>query len=140
MAKFLHAISLLAAGALVASCGGDDGGKQDSPTTTAKAPAAKTISPADRAEAEKYFKNLCVSCHGESGKGDGPSGAALNPKPRDWTDAKWQSEVKDEDLHKTILNGGTAVGLSALMPPSPQYKTRPGVIDALVEKVRSYRK
>ena len=33
----------------------------------------------------------CTACHGDSGKGDGPGAAALNPKPADWTSAKVQS-------------------------------------------------
>ena len=137
MAKTLYAISLFAAGTLLASCGGGDSAKDD--TNMSKAPT-KTISKEDKAEADKHFKSLCVTCHGESGKGDGPAGAALNPKPRDWTDKKWQSEVKDDELAKAILQGGAAIGKSALMPGNPQYKDRPGVIDALVEKVRSFGK
>ena len=31
-----------------------------------------------------YLQN-CASCHGDLGKGDGPAGAALDPKPRDLT-------------------------------------------------------
>jgi mono/diheme cytochrome c family protein len=27
----------------------------------------------------------CTACHGETGKGDGPGAAALNPKPANWT-------------------------------------------------------
>jgi mono/diheme cytochrome c family protein len=35
----------------------------------------------------------CTACHGESGKGDGPGAAALNPKPADWTSAKVQQQT-----------------------------------------------
>jgi mono/diheme cytochrome c family protein len=34
----------------------------------------------------------CTACHGESGKGDGPGAAALNPKPADWTSKAVQAE------------------------------------------------
>ncbi len=34
----------------------------------------------------------CTACHGETGKGDGPGAAALNPKPANWTSAAVQSE------------------------------------------------
>jgi mono/diheme cytochrome c family protein len=30
-------------------------------------------------------EKACTACHGDSGKGDGPGAAALNPKPADWT-------------------------------------------------------
>jgi len=103
--------------------------------TTAAKPA---ISDADRADAKTHFAVLCVTCHGMSGKGDGPAGLALHPRPRNWTDKQWQKTVEDAHLGKVILEGGAAVGLSPLMPPNPQFKDRPGVIAALVDIVRSY--
>jgi len=44
------------------------------------------------ANGKKLADVNCVSCHGASGKGDGPAAAALNPKPADWTSAKVQAE------------------------------------------------
>jgi mono/diheme cytochrome c family protein len=35
-------------------------------------------------------KGNCVSCHGEKGKGDGPAGKTLDPKPRDLTSSEFQ--------------------------------------------------
>jgi mono/diheme cytochrome c family protein len=35
------------------------------------------------AEGEQYYTTLCVPCHGETGKGDGPVGLTLNPRPAD---------------------------------------------------------
>lgn len=90
--------------------------------------------------AKAQFDTLCVTCHGQSGKGDGTAGAALNPKPRDWTDKEWQKTVDDQRLAKVIAEGGQSVGLSNLMTPNPLYKDNPGVIAALVEIVRSYGK
>lgn len=29
------------------------------------------------------FRERCVTCHGDRGRGDGPGGAALDPKPAD---------------------------------------------------------
>jgi mono/diheme cytochrome c family protein len=46
----------------------------------------------------------CASCHGPSGKGDGPAAAALTPKPADWTSAKVQKET-DGELFWKISNG-----------------------------------
>jgi mono/diheme cytochrome c family protein len=33
-----------------------------------------------------YAENGCVSCHGPGGRGDGPVGRTLSPRPRDFTD------------------------------------------------------
>ena len=34
---------------------------------------------------KKMYTQLCVICHGAKGKGDGMAGAALNPKPGNFT-------------------------------------------------------
>jgi len=65
----------------------------------------------------KKFRQLCSTCHGPAGGGDGPAAAGLNPKPRDLGDAGWQASVDDEHLRTVITKGGAAVGLSPLMTP-----------------------
>lgn len=65
---------------------------------------------------QKYLENMrCSACHGDSGKGDGPAAAALNPKPRNYTDCKDMGKRSDAELFKAIKEGGPAVGLSPLM-------------------------
>ncbi|RMF11892.1 MAG: cytochrome c [Candidatus Dadabacteria bacterium] len=71
----------------------------------------------DAAAGKAKYDMFCSSCHGASGKGDGPAGAALNPKPRNFTDAAWQDKVDDAHIAKVIKEGGAAAGLSPLMPP-----------------------
>ena len=71
---------------------------------------------ADVEQGKKLYGQFCVSCHGQSGKGDGPAAAALNPKPRDHTDKEAMSKLSDDDLLKVIKNGGASVGKSPLMP------------------------
>lgn len=61
------------------------------------------------------FQQLCATCHGPAGGGDGPASAALNPKPRALSDAEWQASVDDAYLGKVIKEGGPAVGLSPMM-------------------------
>jgi mono/diheme cytochrome c family protein len=56
------------------------------------------------ANGKKLAETNCVSCHGASGKGDGPAAAALNPKPADWTSPKVQGE-SDGSLFWKISNG-----------------------------------
>jgi len=65
-------------------------------------------------EAKQLYEATCAACHGVSGKGDGPAGQALQPKPVDFTTAL---KGKDEAyLTKVITEGGTGVGKSPMMP------------------------
>ena len=51
---------------------------------------------AGKSEAAKDGKNLfqtyCVTCHGDEGKGNGPSSAGLNPKPADLASKQVQKQ------------------------------------------------
>lgn len=81
---------------------------------------ALTSTPADAADAvagEAKFKQLCGTCHGDSGKGDGAAAAGLPVKPRNFADAQWQTSVDDDYLVKVIQQGGAAVGKSPMMTP-----------------------
>ncbi len=89
-------------------------------------------------EALSFYKLRCEMCHGPGGKGDGAASAALNPKPRDFSEASWQKGTTDERIRKVIVGGGPAVGLSPLMPPAPQLQSQPEVLDALVKHIRSF--
>jgi mono/diheme cytochrome c family protein len=88
-------------------------------------------------EAQTMFKSRCAPCHGEGGHGDGPGAVALNPKPRNYTDSAWQRSVTDDQIRKTILYGGAAVGKSAAMPANPDLDGKPE-LDGLVGVVRRF--
>ena len=69
---------------------------------------------ADAADAGKMiYTDNCASCHGDSGKGDGPAGGSLDPKPADL--ATLQSTKSDDFLNWVISEGGPANGKSASM-------------------------
>lgn len=68
-------------------------------------------------EGGKTFRQMCANCHGPTGKGDGPTGGALNPKPKDLSDPAWQDSVSDERIVAVTQKGGAANGLSPMMPP-----------------------
>jgi len=104
------------------------------------APAAGSAAQTPAEEAKTAFGTLCASCHGTSGQGDGPAAAALETKPRNYTDKAWQASVTDDEIKKIILEGGQAVGKSPLMPAWTQFKDKPEVVDELVKIVRSYGK
>jgi cytochrome c oxidase cbb3-type subunit 2 len=85
---------------------------------------ASTAQAADVAAGKAKYDMFCASCHGPAGKGDGPVGAALNPKPRDFSkgDFKFDTDKDgkagtDADLKNVIKNGGGAYGGSAMMAP-----------------------
>lgn len=56
------------------------------------------------AGASLYAVN-CVSCHGASGKGDGPVGIALNPRPADLTQHAMPGAHTDAQLYEWITSG-----------------------------------
>jgi len=49
------------------------------------------------------WENHCAKCHGADGKGQTKAGRKLNVK--DYTDAKVQAELKDEEMIKATANG-----------------------------------
>jgi cytochrome c oxidase cbb3-type subunit III len=72
---------------------------------------------AEMDNAKENYQQYCRKCHGETGKGDGPSAAVLNPKPRDFADCTNMQKRSDDELLKAISEGGEAIGMSADMQP-----------------------
>jgi mono/diheme cytochrome c family protein len=107
---------------------------------TDSAPGKSAITEEARKEASDIFKDRCVTCHGEQGHGDGPGASNLMPKPMDFHNSNWQVSVSDADIAKAIIHGGAAVGLSSQMQPNPDLEDKPGVVAALVERVRKLAK
>lgn len=64
--------------------------------------------------AKDIYAQRCASCHGATGKGDGPAGKVLKPKPSDF--AVSLKGKNDDWIAKAIKDGGPAVGESAIMP------------------------
>ncbi|GJL65107.1 MAG: hypothetical protein NPIRA05_00780 [Nitrospirales bacterium] len=58
------------------------------------------------------FEVNCVTCHGESGKGDGPTGAYLSPPPADLTSEDVRTDP-DSELLSIISNGIPDKGMPA---------------------------
>ena len=69
----------------------------------------------DAAKGKESYNSTCAACHGPEGKGDGVAAAALDPKPRDLSDAAYVSTLSNEHLYKVISEGGASVGLSPMM-------------------------
>jgi mono/diheme cytochrome c family protein len=93
-------------------------------------PAAQTTVP-------ELYQKRCAACHGAGGRGDGVAAAAMEPRPRDFADLRWQSNVTDDQLRSVIREGGVVRQLSASMPAHPDL--RPAQLDELVSFIRSSR-
>lgn len=138
-----HVLFLVFGGAIsLAACS-----KTASKPEAAKPVEQKPATPVDTAPAKAYvgsdqarkeFVARCASCHGMDGKGDGPGAAALNPKPRNYTDKEWQKSVTDEQIGNTVMYGGAAVGKSPIMPAHPDLQSKPEMVAALVKVVRGF--
>jgi len=76
---------------------------------------------ADLERGKTIFNERCVSCHGATGLGDGPVGAALPPeqKPRNLQEGAMKVATDLEKFKNLMKQGGMPLGLSALMPPQP---------------------
>jgi mono/diheme cytochrome c family protein len=68
------------------------------------------------ADGKEVWEKNCAKCHGPDGKGDTKMGKKLGVK--DYTDAKVQSELKDEAAVKSIKEGLKDSEGKALMKPA----------------------
>ena len=139
MQSIVAVVALTALTAL--ACGKkESGGAQPSSNHEADPASATTVfsGKVDLAAAQTIFNERCAACHGTEGKGNGPASAALNPKPRNYTDPAWQASVSDEQIRKTIKLGGASVGKSPVMPASPDLDEKPEVVEGLLKIVRKF--
>lgn|GEM_PF-627590 len=107
-----------------------------SSTKAGEAVAKGGLSKGDAARGKDVYSVNCVSCHGISGKGNGPAAASLSPKPRDLTDAQYVDTLSDEHLYKSISEGGASVGKSPMMPAWGTMLKQKEIID-LIAYIRS---
>lgn len=111
------------------------------PAPEPEPPVMDTVATEARAMAQAKWDTLCATCHGKTGRGDGPASAALAAGLlRDYSDLAWQKSVTDEYLAVVIVKGGAAVGKSPMMPPSPDLAGRTDVVSGLVAIVRGFAK
>ena len=86
---------------VITACGKKGDGSADG----AAAPAAGADADVEKGK-QLYAANACNSCHGASGKGDGPAGAALKPPPRNFADlAGYKQGSSVEAIAKTLETG-----------------------------------
>jgi len=83
------------------------------------------------------YLDVCATCHGDAGDGTGPSGAALDPVPADFTDPVFWEGRDDERIFTGIKDGVVAVGGSAQMV-AWRFSVNDEEIQALVEYVKGF--
>jgi mono/diheme cytochrome c family protein len=112
---FVFLVIALLSALILAACG--SGGAEDKEPKIPAEFTSKTNPLAGNADAaaagQALYMSTCATCHGDSAKGDGPAGAALDPKPADLVAAA--AEFSDGSLYYIISEGGTVTGMSASM-------------------------
>lgn len=85
---------------------------------------------ADDTDAEQIYAQRCARCHGEDGKAGTKIGKRMGA--RNFTDAQWHKDTKDEDIFSTIKDGNGAM-------PAFGNKLTDDQIKALVGRVRKFK-
>lgn len=96
-------------------------------------PGGVQAAPELASAAAKFFEQTCAACHGMTGRGDGPAAVALNPKPADLGDPKFQVARTDVQLREVITSG------KGVMAPFGKRLTKEQ-IEALVQYIRSLKR
>ena len=67
---------------------------------------SQTIAATPVQRGKESFRTLCAECHGEQGRGDGPSASGLTPRPTDLTTLARRNRGKFSAAHvKAIIKG-----------------------------------
>jgi mono/diheme cytochrome c family protein len=76
------------------------------------------------ARGRELYGHRCKICHGADGKGNGPAGEYLSPRPANFTAADfWKGDV-DKKIENTIINGHG---------PMPAFNMKPGEIKEITD-------
>lgn len=138
-------LAIMFAGMIFSGCrkntgGGTEAGSADSlatldsTTVAAEAAVAPALSFAQR-NGRRLYDRYCAVCHGDNGAGDGFNAYNLEPRPRDFTEPGYLSQVADPWLLEIIKQGGRGAKRSALMP-AYEHTLTSKQIGELVEYVR----
>ncbi len=93
---------------------------------------------APAADAKENWAKICTKCHGADGKGDTKMGQKLGVK--DYTSAKVQGEMKDEEMTKAIKEGVKEKDSDKVKMKAFGETLSADEIKALVAYVRAFKK
>jgi mono/diheme cytochrome c family protein len=127
-AKFSSPIVLVHAACIILALGIlflNSGCQSDSPLAMQQANYPK-----DKVDAAVLFKENCAKCHGMDGRAKTFHGRLVGAQ--NFTDAKWRTNVTDEEMSNAIKKGPEAM-------PAFEKKLSQAEIDALVAYVRSFK-
>src|SRR5437899_12665605 len=98
--------------------------------------SALAVASAQAGDTKELYEKQCAKCHGSDGKGDTKMGKKLGAK--DYTDAKVQAELKDDQAFKSIKEGLKDKDGKVLM--KPQEGASDQDIKDLVAYMRTFKK
>jgi len=89
---------------------------------------AGAVQAADPELGKKVFAERCAPCHGDTGGGDGPAAAAIEPKPRNFRDPDFWRGRSAEQLRLVVRNGKPGTLMAPFAGALPDAE-----IDAVVD-------
>ncbi len=99
--------------------------KLQEPRTVPPVDIIKMSKPTDEliAKGKTIFTNICSTCHGTEGNGQGPGAAGLNPPPRNFTQNEgWINGRTISDMYTTLMEGIPNSGMVAYENLTPEEK------------------
>jgi len=86
---------------------------------------AVRVTPNALREGKQLYEQNCASCHGQEGRGNGPSGASLDPPPRNLTSLEgWKRGTRISDIFRTLTLGleGTQMSGYEYLTPAERFE------------------
>lgn len=88
-------------------------------------------------QGQMAYERYCASCHGTTGKGDGPQAKRLRSRPTDLTDGFQMTQLTDEDLLDNIRQGKLKRGGPPSVPHSFSGLIRDEEVRAIIAYIRA---
>jgi mono/diheme cytochrome c family protein len=77
--------------------------------------------PEDISKGQRLARQSCADCHGETGLGDGPAAAGINPRPASWRTREFQAQ-SDACIFWKLSIGRGAMPPAGRMPETERWQ------------------